>query len=191
MRPAITPRAWRVAAVAAVAASLLTAGLAAAQLGDPRGPGQAVAQPPAMCPQTITCVYSERNGLGPNGGYRFQALDVCGANCTTQYWVSDMTTGKLLLGLDPVRGGALIATGRQTSDQDTHPPVRVLVPDYAPSDAACCPSGYKETTYTYDAASNSLTASASTTIPSDQFPGWQELRQQWQQQQFFPVFPAA
>ena len=45
--------------------------------------------------------------------------------------------------------------------------------------------------YTYDAASNSLNAGASNVVPSQQFPGWQELRQQWEQQGFFPVFPGA
>ncbi len=186
----MVPRPWQVGALAAVL-SALTVGLAWAQLGNPQGPGQAVSQPPAMCDQTVSCTYSERNALGQNGGYRFQSLLVCGANCTTQYWVSDVATGKLLLGIEPVRGGGLIATGRQANDQDTHPPVRVVVPDYGPNDPACCPSGYKETTYTYDPSSNALTASASSTIPSQQFPGWQELRQQLEQQQFFPVFPGA
>ena len=191
MKLASIPGPWRAAAVAAAIATVLSGGLAAAQLGDPGGPGQAVSQPAALCARTVSCTYSERNSLGPEGGYRFQSLLVCGANCATQYWVSDMATGKLLLGIDPVRGGGLVASGRQSSPQDTHPPVRVLVPDYQPSDAACCPSGYKETTYTYDAASNSLTASASNVVPSQQFPGWQELRQQWEQQGFFPVFPGA
>ena len=191
MRTVAFPRAWRTAALAAIATSALSAGLAAAQLGDPRGPGEGVAQPPAMCSQTISCTYAERKFPGGQSGYRFQSLNLCGANCTTQYWVSDVETGKPLLSVDPVRGGGYVAVGRATSQEDTHPAIRVIVPDYAPTDAACCPSGYRDTTYTWSATTSALVAGAPTVVPSAQFPGWQALREQWQSQEFFPAFPGA
>src|ERR1044071_8022528 len=72
-------------------------------IADVSGPGQSVAQPPAQCPHTIACTYTEQN-LIPNA-YRLQSLEVCGANCTTQYWVSAMADGSPLLGIGPVRGG--------------------------------------------------------------------------------------
>jgi len=177
------------AAIAATSALLLSVGLAGAQLGDPGGPGQAVPAPPAQCPRTIACSYSERNTLGSNGGYRFQSLNVCGANCTTQYWVSDVATGKLLLTIDPVRGGGILATGRQANDEDVHPPVRVVVPDYGPNDPACCPSGFRDTTYTWDAASASLVAGPPNMVPTQGGPGLEGLQQQMRDEGFFDVFP--
>src|SRR5215210_104496 len=106
------PRPVRAAILGAAAASLLSVGVAAAQLGNPDGPGQAVAAPSAQCPRTIACTYAEHNTLGPDESYRFQMLSVCGANCTTQYWVSNAADGKPLLSVDPVRGGGIVAMGR-------------------------------------------------------------------------------
>src|ERR1051325_3140023 len=112
---------------AALAASvLIIAPSALAQsdgqpIADVSGPGQSVAQPPAQCPHTIACTYTEQN-LIPNA-YRLQSLEVCGANCTTQYWVSAMADGSPLLAIDPVRGGAIVAVARGT---DSHPQVRTV-----------------------------------------------------------------
>jgi hypothetical protein len=179
-------RALPMASLAAVTATALWASPGAAQLGDPQGPGQAVAAPPSMCSRTISCAYGERNYL-PNG-YRFQNLQVCGANCTTQYWVRNIPDDKVLLTLPPVRGGGLVAVRGTSDPNDAHPPVRVVVPDYLPTDAACCPSQYQDTTYTWNAATESLTAGAPTIIPAAQFGGWDNMRQQLQNDQFFPVF---
>jgi hypothetical protein len=173
----------------AAAAIALSASVASAQLGDPTGPGQSVPQPPAQCPRTIACSYSEHNALGQNGGYRFQMLNVCGANCTTQYWVSDMVSGKSLLTIDPVRGGGIVAVGRATSDQDVHPSVRVVVPDYGPNDPACCPTNYRDTTYTWDAAGGALVADQPRLVPTQSVEGWQGLREQLRGDGFFDVFP--
>ena len=57
-----------------------------------------------LCPKTIACQYAEYSMLP--SGYRLQSLAVCGANCTTQYWVSSLSDGQQLLEIDPVRGGA-------------------------------------------------------------------------------------
>jgi hypothetical protein len=184
----LAPRLRR-AAFGATGALLVSVGLAAAQLGDPGGPGQAVPAPPPQCSRTVACSYSEHNTLGPNGGYRFQMLNVCGANCTTQYWVSDMGTGKLLLTIDPVRGGGLLTMGRMANDQDIHPPVRVVVPNYGPNDPACCPSGFRDTTYTWDAVSDSLVAGAPNVVPAQGGPGLEGLQQQLRADDFSDVFP--
>jgi hypothetical protein len=77
-------------AMAPLAARAQSGGIA-----DVSGPGQAVAQPPAQCPRTVACQYSERNFIP--SGYRLQSLEVCGANCTTQYWVAAADSGQQLL----------------------------------------------------------------------------------------------
>ena len=178
-------RVCRVAAPAVVLAVVLSAGGAHAQLGNPQGPGESVPVPPAQCARTISCTYSERNSV--DGGYRFQALSLCGANCTTQYWVTNSADGQVLVTVDPVRGGGLLASGRSGPD-DAHPPVRVIVPHYAPTDAMCCPSGYQDTTYTWDAARNVLVAGTPTVTPSASFPGWDGLRNELERDGFSEVF---
>lgn len=152
---------------------LVTVTPAAAQVGDVTGPGQSVPQPSAQCPQTIACVYSEQNMLPT--GYRFQSLEVCGANCTTQYWVSSISSGDQLLEIDPGRGGAIVAVSR-----GSNPSVRVVQAAYAPSDPACCPSTFTDTTYTWDGGSNSLVAGDPQVSPADQFPGYDATRQELQ-----------
>lgn len=147
----------------------------AGAIADVSGPGQAVARPAAQCPRTVACNYSERTFL-PDG-YRVQSLEVCGANCTTQYWVSASTDNQQLLELDPVRGGAVIAV-EGSQQRETHPQMRVVLARYAPSDPACCPSGYADTTYTFNAASNSLVAGQPTLTPSADFQGWDAVRQE-------------
>ncbi|MBV8718804.1 MAG: hypothetical protein JO020_03735 [Chloroflexi bacterium] len=142
-----------------------------AQVGDVSGPGQAVAQPPAQCPQTIACQYNEQNLM--SSSYRLQSLMVCGANCTTQYWVSSLSDGAQLLEIDPVRGGAVVAVSR-----DPNPSVRVVQAAYGPNDPACCPSGFDDTTYAWDAGSNSLVAGEPQVTPADQFPGYDAVRQE-------------
>jgi hypothetical protein len=145
----------------------------AGALGDPSGPGQAVGMPTPECPRTIACQYAERNML-PNG-YRFQSLQVCGANCTVQYWVSGIEDGQLLLEIDPVRGGGVLAVARSAS-ADGRPAVRTVLPSYAERDAACCPSGFADTTYTWDPSSDALVAGDAAVTPAGEFPGWDAVR---------------
>lgn len=164
-------------------------GVALAQAGGPTGPGQSVDQPPAMCPEAMSCSYEERNYL-PNG-YRAQMLQVCGANCTSQYWLSDRVGGQLLVSTEPIPGGAVIAVGRAESSDETHPPVRLVAPNYQPEDARCCPSWYSDTTYRWDATSGTLVADEPTYLPADQFPGWDGLRTQLQDAGFFEIFGGA
>src|SRR4051794_25202441 len=96
-------------AVLVLTAAAHSATSAGSALGDPAGPGQPVAMPDPQCASTVACRYAERNLL-PDG-YRLQSLQVCGANCTTQYWVSARTDGQQLLEIDPVRGGGVLAVG--------------------------------------------------------------------------------
>jgi hypothetical protein len=147
-----------------------------AEIADVSGPGQPVTQPAAQCPRTVGCRYAEQNLV--QAGYRFQSLQVCGANCTTQYWVASISSnGSPLLEIDPVRGGAVLAVARSDGSVD-HPSVRVVMPAYASTDAACCPSSFSDTTYRWDAASTSLAAADSTSTPADQFPGWDAVREE-------------
>lgn len=157
---------------------LLTAAPAVASaqgLGEPRGPGQRVPMPAPQCARTIACVYGERNVL-PDG-YRVQSLQVCGANCTTQYWISAIADGQALLAIDPVRGGAVLALGRAHTS-DTHPALRSVQPDYGPADPACCPSGFADTTYTWDAATNTMVPGEPVLTAAADFPGWDAVRQE-------------
>jgi hypothetical protein len=133
-----------------------------------------VALPAPQCPQAIACQYAEQN-LIPLG-YRVQSLQVCGANCTTQYWVASLSNGSQLLEIDPVRGGAILAAN-QPGD-GSPPSVRVVMPAYGPNDAACCPSGYSDTTYTFEDASATLVPGAVVVTPADQFPGYAAARQE-------------
>jgi hypothetical protein len=144
-------------------------------IADVTGPGQAVPQPASQCPRTLGCQYAEQT-LVPSG-YRMQSLQVCGANCTSQYWVASIANGQQLLEIDPVRGGVVLAVGR-ASAPGGHPPVRVVMPMYGPSDPACCPSGFSDTTYTWDAASSTLVAGEPIVTPADQFPGFDAARQE-------------
>jgi hypothetical protein len=185
---AILSRTLRAALLAVAATCVLSAGLAAAQLGNPSGPGQSVPAPPEQCPMTTGCQYAERNYL-PDG-YRFQMLVVCGASCTSQYWVTNIPDGQLLFTMEPVRGGGIVAVGPAPDPQDMHPPVRTIFPDYGPTDAACCPSQYQDLTYAWDAGSNTLVAGTPTVIAAADFGGWDNLRQSLQAEQFFEVFPS-
>ena len=173
-------------AIIAAAMVSLPAGLAVAQLGDPAGPGQAVPAPPAQCPRTFACQYAERNYLPDS--CRFQALQVCGANCTSQYWASSIPDGQSLLGIDPVRGGGIVAVGQGANPQDPHPPLRTFLPAYAPEDAACCPSQYEDITYTWDPANNALVAGSPTIVPAMEFGGWDATRASLEGEGFFDVF---
>ncbi len=91
--PAIALSAVRTALLAGTTTLALSAGLVAAQIYLAPAPFQSVPIPPAQCPSTLGCTYSERNPLSPNSGYRFQMLQTCGANCATQYWVSNGSGG--------------------------------------------------------------------------------------------------
>ena len=185
---AIVVSTLRTAVLAAVTTLVLSAGLVAAQIYLPPAPFQSVAIPPAQCPSTLGCTYSERNPLTANNGYRFQMLQTCGANCATQYWVSNAADGKVLLTIEPIRGGGLIAIDQSNAPHDTHPPIRTIVPDYQPADAMCCPSQYQDTTYTWDPAASTLVAGSPTIIPAAAFSGWESVRQSLEGEHFFPVF---
>jgi hypothetical protein len=115
-----------------------------------------------------------------------QQLEVCGASCTTQYWVSSLADGSQLLEIDPVRGGAVIAVGRGLP-QDPHPPIRTYMPDYQSSDPACCPSQYADTIYTWDSGSATLVAGTPTLVPASDFTGWDDVRSEFTAQQFTPI----
>jgi hypothetical protein len=110
-------------------------------------------------------------------GYRVQSVEVCGANCTTQYWVSSLQSGDQLLEIDPVRGGAILAVAQPTTD-GAIPSVRVVMPQFAPTDAACCPSTFSDTTYNWDPSSGSLVAADSNSTPASEFPGVDAARQE-------------
>ena len=142
-----------------------------AQIADVPGPGQSVPQPASQCPQAISCQYAEISVLPTD--YRFQALQVCGANCTSQYWIASASDGHGLLALDPVRGGAVVAVQRASDD---HPAVRVVMAMYAPTDPGCCPSAFSDTTYTWDPDATSLVAANQTLTPADQFAGYEATR---------------
>jgi hypothetical protein len=142
-------------------------------IADVSGPGQAVPAPAPQCPRTIACQYAEQNMLA--GSYRLQSLQICGANCTTQYWIASIADGSQLLEIDPARGGAILAVTRASGG---HPQIRVVKAMYEPSDPACCPSGFSDTTYSWDASSNTLLAGEPVVTPADQFPGYDATRQE-------------
>jgi hypothetical protein len=50
------------------------------------------------------------------------------------------------------------------------------MPSYAPTDAACCPSGYADTTFTWDAASGTLVGGEPMVTASADFPEWDAVR---------------
>ena len=153
--------------------SLITIQPAYAQIADVPGPGEPVPQPPSQCPQAIGCQYAEYHLLSTD--YRLQSLQVCGANCTSQYWIAAISDGHQLLATDPVRGGAVIAVQRTPGD---YPPVRVVMAMYAPNDPGCCPSAFSDTTYTWDPSSSTLVAGDPTLTPAEQFPGYEATREE-------------
>jgi hypothetical protein len=171
----------------ALAATLTTAGwavAASAQIADVSGPGQSAPRPGPQCPQTLGCTYEER--MLPPAGYRFQALTICGANCTTQYWVSAMADGKPLLEMPPVRGGGMIAVARSEDGSDP-PSVRTIMPGYGPNDPACCPSSNVETTYTWDAGQGTLVAGEPVSTPSGEGDGFAAAHERLVHDGFFEV----
>jgi hypothetical protein len=184
--PVYLTHVFRTAVLAAATVCVLSVGPVVAQVGDPSGPGQAVPMPPVQCPQVLGCTYGERNY--PPDGYRVQVLQVCGANCTNQYWVSSMSDGQLLLAIEPVRGGGIVAICQGADPQDMHPPIRTVLPNYAEQDPACCPSEYVDTTYTWDPASATLVAGDPTVVPAAEFGGWDSVRAGLESEGFFEVF---
>jgi hypothetical protein len=171
--------------LAALVALAVSAAPVGAQIADVPGPGQPVTQPPLQCPQTIACTYEERGQLP--AGYRFQALTVCGANCTTQYWVSTSADGKVLIEIPPTRGGGLIAVAR-AADGGGPPAVRTVLPGYGPNDPACCPSSYVETTYTWDDGQGTLVAGEPVSTPTGDGDAWPAAHERLVQDGFFEVF---
>jgi hypothetical protein len=129
----------------------------------------------------VACQLAERNFLP--GGYRVQSLQVCGANCTTQYWVSSIDDGHELLEIDPIRGGGVLAVGRDAST----PPVRSVLPSYAATDPACCPSGFADVTYSWEAGSGTLSPGEPVITPATDFPGWDAVRQELAQEGWLVV----
>lgn len=176
-----------VLALVSLLAFSLSPTAANAQIGNVPGPGQPVAQPASQCPQTTSCTYDERT-IAP-AGYRFQSLTICGANCTTQYWISAVADGKLLVEVKPIRGGGMVAVERGNDDSG-HPAVRTIVPNFAGSDAACCPSSYVDTTYTWDAAKGAMVAGQPTTTPvtPDDEIDWIDAHDMLMQDGFVEVF---
>jgi hypothetical protein len=168
-------------------AVLTSAPPAVAQIGDVPGPGQPVSRPAAQCPRTVACTYDERT-LMP-AGYRFQSLTICGANCTTQYWISSIPDGKQLVEVQPTRGGGMIAVAR-SNEADGRPAVRTIVPSYGASDPACCPSSYVDTTYTWDNARGSLVPGepVSTPMTPDDEIDWVDAHDMLLQEGFIEVF---
>jgi len=164
---------------------LLPTAPASAQIADVAGPGQPAPRPGPQCPQTIGCTYEERS-LPPDGS-RFQALTVCGANCTTQYWVSAIADGRPLIEVAPVRGGGLIAVARAT-DGGGPPSVRTVLPGYGPTDPACCPTSYVDTTYVWDPAQGSLVAGEPVATPAGDSDGLAAAQDRLTQEGFFEVF---
>jgi hypothetical protein len=147
---------------------------ARAQSGEITGPGQTASSPSPLCAQVLACNYQERNI--PETGYRVQSLEVCGANCTTQYWVSLKDDRKQVLQVDPTRGGGIVAV-KLPVDGETRPAVRTILPNYAPTDPACCPSAFSDITYTWDEQAESLGAGEPVIIPADEFGGWDAARE--------------
>lgn len=172
---------------AAMLAVLTSAPPAMAQIGDVPGPGQPVSRPAAQCPQTVACTYDERT-LMP-AGYRFQSLTICGANCTTQYWISSIPDGTQLVEVKPTRGGGMVAVAR-SNEADGRPAVRTIMPSYGASDPACCPSSYVDTTYTWDAARGSLVPGepVSTPVTPDDEVDWVDAHDMLLQEGFIEVF---
>jgi hypothetical protein len=161
-----------------------------AQIANVPGPGEPVPQPAAQCPQTVSCTYDERT-LTP-AGYRFQSLTVCGANCTTQYWISSVADGKALIEVKPVRGGGMIAVARE-NDGAGRPAVRTVLPNYGASDPACCPSSWVDTTYNWDAAKGVLVPEEPVTTPiqADDEIDWVDAHDMLMQDGFIEVFGGA
>ena len=181
------PRIISVLVIAPLLAVFTATSPASAQLADVAGPGQPVARPASQCPRTLSCTYDERT-LMP-AGYRFQSLTVCGANCTTQYWISSVADGKALVEVKPSRGGGLIAVERE-SEEAGHPAVRTIVPSYSASDPACCPSSYVDTTYTWDAGQGTLVPGAPVTTPiqADDEIDWVDAHDMLMKDGFVEVF---
>lgn len=114
---------------------------------------------------------------------------MCGANCTTQSWVTTIPDGQLLLSIDPVPGGGVISLKVGSILQDPHPPLRTILPDYQPPDSACCPSQYADTTYTWEQRRGALLAGAPSIIAAADLNGWDDVRAGLQADGFFDVFP--
>ena len=112
---------------------------------------------------------------------------VCGANCTTQYWVSSIADGRLLVEVPPVRGGGLIAVSR-ANEADGPPAVRTFLPSYGSADPACCPSAYLDTTYSWDASKNALVPGEPITLPADDESAWEEAHDRLLKEGFVEVF---
>ena len=180
-------RVLSVLVLGAMVALFPTAAPVSAQFGDVSGPGQPAPRPAAQCPRTVACTYDERTVMP--AGYRFQSLTVCGANCTTQYWISALADGKQVLEVKPTRGGGMIAVARE-SDPSGRAAVRTIVPSYGASDPACCPSSYVDTTYTWDPANGSLVAGQPTSTPlaADDEIDWVDAHDMLLQDGFIEVF---
>jgi hypothetical protein len=180
----------RVLSVLALGAMLALSSFAtpvSAQLGEVSGPGQPVPRPSALCPRTMSCTYDERT-IEPTG-YRFQSLAVCDDACTTQYWISSIADGKLLVEVAPTRGGSVLAVARE-KDATGRQAIRTIVPRFGASDRACCPSSYVDTTYSWDAAKGTLVPGQPTATPlaADEEIDWVDAHDMLMQEGFVEVF---
>lgn len=80
----------------------------------------------------------------------------------------------------------MIAVAR-SADGGGPPAVRVVMPGYGPSDPACCPSSYVETTYTWDAAEGTLVAGEPLSTPIGEGDGWASAHELLVQDGFYEV----
>ena len=170
----------------AAAVLLLTVGPIFAQERGLLGSSQGEPPPTAQCPADLICTYAEHQLL--YAGYRFQALLLCGANCSAQYWVASIPDGRVLIATGAVRGGGIVAIRSAPGMADPHPPVRIVLPDYAPEDPGCCPSRFKDTTYTWDTSTASLVESSVRFLPASEMTDWDAFRASLEAEQFFDVF---
>ena len=154
----------------------------------PAGPAMAVPRPAVQCPQTAACTYQERSDASTN--YLFQALEVCGADCSTQFWVSDLASDQDLLDVPPIAGGGIVAVSRARLASTDRAQVRTVLPQFSPSDPTCCPSSYIDVTYGWDASGQTLVPAATVTIASANFNSWVAQRSRLQADGFVDVFVA-
>jgi hypothetical protein len=171
---------------ALAAALLLLSGWAPGALAGPIGQS-GDAPPPLLCPDALACTYTERRPFAPEVVWRFQSLSICGANCSERYWVIDTSTGRVALAVAEVRGGGVVAMAR-TGGNTPRPAVRTILPDPEPSDAGCCPSYYRDTTYRWDPAQGRLVVDQSQRYPTASFPGWEQLKRQLDAEGFDLIF---
>ncbi|MBX5491466.1 MAG: hypothetical protein IRZ14_09920 [Chloroflexi bacterium] len=172
---------WLAALIVGVGSVLAPPALALPVAQDPSAP------PAPLCPEAVGCTYVEHRPYPAEVVWRFQSLTVCGANCSARYWVTDVTTNRVVLGTPEVRGGGIVAMARSTGGA-RRPAIRTILPDPEPTDGGCCPSYYRDTVYGWDPAQGQLVAEQSRRYPTASFPGWEALRRTLDGEGFDLVF---